>query len=317
VLKSAELREKLAAQGILPGGGTPDEARAVMKRDFDRYGDTFDSTVQSSMGILPGKVANQLEAFGGTIDLPCIVRPQDGGQRPLVTVDSETHPLALEQQRGMTFEQALDFYASPYVDADGRPLADPPACWAFDPSVAGRYALYKASMDELLNPEKRIPKMFVLDRDIVIDIAPKAALLGRDLGLTLTIPAGFPAVNVNSLRYKDLVQDLVLIGNDPATFEAKYAELLSDAQRAELRAGLEAIRGELLRTGALSGIALVLGREEAVVGRVQDLTLQVGNEFVQRYYSNVLDRVENAGHSFGADLSDREKAALTAYLATL
>ena len=39
VLKSAELREKLAAQGILPGGGTPDEAHAVMKRDFDRYGE--------------------------------------------------------------------------------------------------------------------------------------------------------------------------------------------------------------------------------------------------------------------------------------
>jgi tripartite-type tricarboxylate transporter receptor subunit TctC len=38
VLQSPELKEKLAAVGIVPGGGTQDELRAVMKRDFDRYG---------------------------------------------------------------------------------------------------------------------------------------------------------------------------------------------------------------------------------------------------------------------------------------
>ena len=54
-----------------------------------------------------------------------------------------------------------------------------------------------------------------------------------------------------------------------------------------------------------------------MVGRVQDRTLQVGNEFVQRYYSNVIDHVENAGHEFGAGLSARDKDALTAFLATL
>ena len=59
----------------------------------------------------------------------------------------------------------------------GKPLADPPDCWPFDPSVEGRYALYKASMaGAARTPTRRIPKMFVLDRDIVIDIAPKVAL---------------------------------------------------------------------------------------------------------------------------------------------
>ena len=87
-------------------------------------------------------------------------------------------------------------------------------------------------MRQLLNPDRRIPKMFVLDRDIVIDIAPKVELLDRDLGLTLTIPAGFPAVDVNSLRYKDMIQDLVLVGRDPGKFEAKYATLLTAAERA-------------------------------------------------------------------------------------
>ena len=189
--------------------------------------------------------------------------------------------------------------------------------WAFDPSVEGRYALYEASMAELLNPDRRVPKAFVLDEDIVIDIAPAVALFGRDIGLTLTIPAGFPAVDVNSLRYKDLIQDLVLVGRNPGKFELKYATLLTAPQRQELRDGLAAIRAALIETASLSAIELVLGREEAVVGRVQERTLQVGNEFVQRYYSNVLGHVENAGHEFGAGLSPADKDALTAFLATL
>ena len=38
VLQSTALREKLAAQGVEPGGGTPDQLRSVMRADFDRYG---------------------------------------------------------------------------------------------------------------------------------------------------------------------------------------------------------------------------------------------------------------------------------------
>jgi hypothetical protein len=214
---------------------------------------------------------------------------------------------------------APDFYASPYVDAEGKPFPNPPDCWPFDPSVEGRYELYKASMDRMLNPDRRIRKMFVLNHDIVIDIAPKVALLGlgRDLGLSLTIPAGFPAVDVNSLRFKDMIQDLVLVDRDPEAFDAKYATLLTPDQRDELRDGLDAIRSQLLETATLTGIELVLNRKEAVVGRVQDLTLQVGNDFVQRYYSNLLEHQENTGHRFGEGLNGHEKQALTAFLATL
>ena len=41
------------------------------------------------------------------------------------------------------------------------------------------------------------------------------------------------------------------------------------------------------------------------------------DHFIQRYYSNVHDRIENAGHRFGEDLTDREKQALIAFVATL
>ena len=50
--------------------------------------------------------------------------------------------------------------------------------------------------------------------------------------------------------------------------------------------------------------------------KMLDLTA-VQSDFIQRYYSNVLERVENAGHRFGENLSDREKQALIAFVATL
>jgi tripartite-type tricarboxylate transporter receptor subunit TctC len=38
VLHSGDIREKLAAQGVEPGGDTPDQLRKVMRADYDRYG---------------------------------------------------------------------------------------------------------------------------------------------------------------------------------------------------------------------------------------------------------------------------------------
>ncbi len=219
---------------------------------------------------------------------------------------------------GKPADATLDFYSSPYVDANGKPLSEgAPDCWAYDPSVKGRYELYKASMEELLNPDKRVPKMFVLDQDIVIDIAPKVTLLDRDLGLQLRIPAGFPAVDVNSLRYKDLIQDLVLVARDPDRLDAKYQTRMTPEQRTELRAGLTKMRSALLGDVPVSVIQLAVGREDEVVERIQGRTLEVSDSFIQRFYSNVLGRVENAGHRFGEGLSEREKKALIAFVATL
>ena len=202
---------------------------------------------------------------------------------------------------GKPSKPELDFYSSPYVDQDGKPLADPPDCRAFDPSVEGRYALYQASMDMLLNPERRRDKLFFLDQDMVVDVAPKMKIGDLETGLSLRVPAGFPAVTLNSLRYKDLLQDATLAARDPAALREKYAELLEPAQIDELQAGLDKLRRDLI---AKVGFAML------------DLT-KADNAFIQTYYSNVLERVENAGHRFGEELSEREKQALTAFVATL
>lgn len=202
---------------------------------------------------------------------------------------------------GTPGDKDRNFYVSPYVTADRKPLADAPACWPFDPSVEGRYRLFLASMQDLLNPDQRIPKLFTLSEDILFDIAPQIDIGFLQTGLTLRIPKGTPALSLNSLRYKDLIQDVVLVGRDPAALRAKYDGILSAEQIIDLDAKLQAFRLVLL---ALSP------------GKVFSLAVDQF-EFIQKYYSNALVRFENSGHAFGAELDDRQKQALIAFLATL
>jgi hypothetical protein len=156
-------------------------------------------------------------------------------------------------------------------------------------------------MEELLNPASRVPKMFLVQDDIIVDVVPELKIGDITTGLTIRIPKGFPAVALNSLRYKDLIQDMVLLERHPDKLDAKYQTLLTPAQYADLKSGLKELRARLLKE-----------REKFVMDITGD-----PNTFVQRYYSNVLDRIENKGHRFGEDLSPDDKKALIAFLATL
>jgi hypothetical protein len=205
------------------------------------------------------------------------------------------------EQCGKPSSPAVDFYESPYVDKDGKPVADAPPCWAYDPSVEGRWKLYKASMDDLLHPDRRTPKMFIIGDDIIVDVAPKLRLGSAETGLSLRVPKGVPAVALNSLRFKDLIQDLVLSDRDPAKLTAKYQGILPPDRLKTLQEGLARLRATLLKQAGTFTL---------------DITAVEG-DFIQSYYSNVLERVENAGHRFGENLSEREKQALIAFVATL
>jgi len=202
---------------------------------------------------------------------------------------------------GKPSRKETDFYSSPYVDQNDRPAANQPPCLAFDPSIEGRYRLYKDSMQDLLYPNQRLRKVTLTDQDIVIDVAPDFKLGGVEGGLALVLPKGKPAVLINSLRYKDMLQDIVLLRRDPAKFEAKYKDILTAGQFRELR---EKLAGLGVEIAASNGRFII------------DIT-QPQRDFIQAYYSNVLGRVENAGHRFGENLSDAEKRALIAFLATL
>jgi hypothetical protein len=98
-----------------------------------------------------------------------------------------------------------------------------------------------------------------------------------------------------------MLQDVVLLRKNPADLRAKYAGVLAPAQQQELEAGLRELWRNIVRQG--------------VKGQL-DIT-RVQAPFIQRFYSNVLDHNDNAGHRFGDQLSDAEKRALIAFLATL
>ena len=164
----------------------------------------------------------------------------------------------------------------------------------------------------------------VLNNAIMADLSPGAfgfhALVhegGHSLGLTLRLPKGLPIVTVNSLRYKDLFQDLLLVARQREEFEKKYRAVLNDRQRDELRRGLLAIHGRLIGQKGITVIQIALGKDDAVAEAAQASVLNVGDRFMQKFYSNVLSWDENAGHAFGAGLSEREKQALIAFVATL
>ena len=92
---------------------------------------------------------------------------------------------------------------------------------------------------------------------------------------------------------------------------------MNDRQRDELRRGLLAIHGRLIGQKGITVIQLALGKDDAVAEAAQASVLNVGDRFMQKFYSNVLSWDENAGHAFGAGLSEREKQALIAFVATL
>ena len=195
---------------------------------------------------------------------------------------------------------AKELYRSPYVDADGKALANPPDCWPFDPSVDGRFALYKASMDALLNPDQRIPKMTLVDRDVRIELGPRIERNGKESGFSLLIPKGTPAAAITSLRHKDLIGDLVLSKTDPERLHAKYAESYGDEDAAAIVQELKDILKE-------------------IVDEPEDAVQNLGahRDLLFRLYANSLADVENVGHRFGEDLSAADKKALIAFMATL
>src|SRR4029078_8825455 len=62
-----------------------------------------------------------------------------------------------------------DFFRSRYVDASGKLLDPQPQCMVYDPSVDGRFEIYRKSMYDLLHPRERGIKATLTDSDVIVD----------------------------------------------------------------------------------------------------------------------------------------------------
>jgi hypothetical protein len=186
-----------------------------------------------------------------------------------------------------------NFYSSPYYDANGNKAPNAPPCWLYDPSVEGRYKLYKASMMELLNPKQRLPKMSVLDRDIPIDLGPKIwDEKQKKVGFRVVISKGLPVALVGNLRYKALIDDMVLAHTKYDQLKAK----IGDTDAAEVKRLSDQVFSHPTRL-----ITLIKDHQP----------------LLDRRYMSSTARIENEGHRFGEGLSEADKKALTAFVATL
>ena len=189
-----------------------------------------------------------------------------------------------------------DFHRARFVDQDGKLLAEQPDCLRYDPTVAGRFELYKRSMHELLNPKERGSKRTLTNADLLVDVGirpldgkAEKPLLGFG---QVKIPAGSSAGFINGLQHKQLVADLFLAKRDPARLEA--------AGKKALVPTLQAIADDVLKSPA----------------RFVDI-LREKRDFLSTNYETCTQEIENEGHRFGEDLSEADKKALTAFLATL
>jgi hypothetical protein len=195
-----------------------------------------------------------------------------------------------------------EFYRSPYVDKDGKRLANAPDCVAYDPSVEGRYSLFLASVDSLLNPDQRIPKVTLIDEPIRRAIGPKLwdGESEKLTGIEIEVPAGTPAGLYGSFRHKELLRDMVLSLLDEDTLNERMVRRVGASD-----AGTAADEiGKLTRA--------VLKDPEQVIGIARDRL-----PLLSKLYSTCTATIENAGHRFGGDLPDADKRALTAFLSTL
>jgi hypothetical protein len=83
----------------------------LSRENFVRYVAAFDSGEQDELGPWFGWFSNRLEGYPDTLNLKCQVHPVSGRQRPRISLEPTPHPLAVEQQSGITFDRLLEIYA--------------------------------------------------------------------------------------------------------------------------------------------------------------------------------------------------------------
>ena len=170
-------------------------------------------------------------------------------------------------------------------------------CVPFDPSIEGRLKLYEASMDVMLNPDKRGKKQTLTSAPIRIPVGPHLRNKeGKDNTYELVIPAGISVARIGSFRHKEFLADLGAVNANRAG--GKYNVTPAQQQMAD----------EVMRQL----------REDMKNAKNHEVILNEAMlKKIGMAYSNCTDQIDDKGHTFGADLSAQAKKDLTAFMETL
>ena len=86
---------------------------SLSETNFRRYTKTF-SQDQETLGPMSGYLSNLLPCYQDTDELPVVVLPQNGNQRPKIWIAdvSREHPLFTDQRHGITKEKLGELFAA-------------------------------------------------------------------------------------------------------------------------------------------------------------------------------------------------------------
>ena len=157
-------------------------------------------------------------------------------------------------------------------------------------------------MNDLLNPGQRVPKMARFDKEVRIALGPRT-WDGKEekqvLGFTLVLPAGTSVGGLASFQHKAFVNDLILAKLKPDDLDAKLVKQLGEAEGKKAAADLRSVTAEIAQD------------PEKLVDTIRRYPRLI------EIYSSCTADIENQGHPFGQDLSEQDKKALIAFLATV
>jgi hypothetical protein len=168
--------------------------------------------------------------------------------------------------------------------------------------VEGRFKLYVASMEQLLNPAQRVPKITRFDVDVPLAVGLRTVEDGKErqiVGMTIVLPAGMNSAGLGNFDHKAFVRDLVELKLRPDALTGRLTKQLGEDEAKKLVTELQAAGAELRKSP-----------ERPIE------TMRKHPRLVEAYTSCGAD-IENDGHRFGEDLPDSDKQALIAFLATL
>lgn len=85
---------------------------SLSEASIKRASELWDAEVIESEPPRFGWLSTNIGVYPRTLDLKAAVHFRAGGQRPLVYVEPTDHPLALEQQRGVSIERVQEIVAA-------------------------------------------------------------------------------------------------------------------------------------------------------------------------------------------------------------
>lgn len=95
---------------------------SVLEQSFDEISDCWELQGRGkSHGPLKGRLANSLSTYPETLNLKVSIILQPVGARPLFVIEDFDHPLSVQQQSGISKQEAIEF-ASLLLHLEGREM---------------------------------------------------------------------------------------------------------------------------------------------------------------------------------------------------